>query len=186
MAQDSGLGLFCFRRVIFACLLGLLVPALSQAEEKQSKANIEAKTEQFYVTTHLQTGLHTKAAMDSPVIKQVRGGDTLVILKSGKEFSEVQLKDGTKGWLYSQFIVPEQPAEARIVELEKQLQELQEKLQSQPVKQHNSAVALQKQINDYQETIAQLKEELKAWEQLDFQDRQAQQKYANRLNRELE
>lgn len=185
MAQVSGVGLFWFRRVIFACLLGLLVPALSQAEEKQSKANIEAKTEQFYVTTHLQTGLHTKAAMDSPVIKLVRGGDTLVILKSGKEFSEVQLKDGTKGWLYSQFIVPEQPAEARIVELEKQLQELQEKLQSQPVKQHNSAVALQKQINDYQETIAQLKEELKAWEQLDFQDRQAQQKNANQINHEL-
>jgi SH3 domain protein len=190
MTQVSGLGLFWFRRVIFACLLGLLLPALSQAAEKQAKAKTAAKTEQFYVTTHLQTGLHTKAAMDSPVIKLVRGGDALVILKSAKEFSEVQLKDGTTGWLYSQFITPEQPAEVRVVELENQLQDLQaqlqpEKQQSSVAEKNTTDAVLQKQINDYQETITQLKEELKAWEQLDFQDRQAQQKHANQINHEL-
>ncbi len=183
MIQNLGVGCYCRSKLHytlpFALLFALLLLPLS----------VSAESEQYYVTTHLQTGLHTKAAMDSPVVKLVTGGEAIEVLQAGKEFSQVQLNDGTKGWLYSQFIIPEKPAEARVTELENQLADLQEQL----AKEHSQSVAkvsntdndLQSQLEEYQATIARLKEELKAWEQLDFQDRQAQQEHALQINRQL-
>ncbi len=183
MIRVSGIVFSC-RQILVSCLGLLLLTTLATATE----------TKPFYVSTHLQTGLHTQAAMDSPVIKLVSGGEAISMLKAGKKFSQVQLKDGTKGWLYSQFIVQEQPAEARVEELEKQLQDLQQQLHSAQQKKADIVVApanssnnaeLQKQLEEYQATISQLKEELKAWEQLDFQDRQAQKEHDREINYQL-
>ncbi len=160
----AGFGLFLFL-------------VLAQAED--------AIAEGYYITTHLQLGLHTRPAMDSPVVKLVRGGDTISILKAEQEFSQVQLKDGSKGWLSNQFITIEQPAESRVAELEAQLQKLQEQLQpGSPVAADKNS-ALEEKITTYEDTIAGLKEELKAWEQLDFQDRQAQKENARKINQQL-
>lgn len=183
MIQNLGVGCYCRSKLhytlSFALLFALLLLPLA----------VSAESEQYYVTTHLQTGLHTKAAMDSPVVKLVTGGEAIEVLQAGKEFSQVQLKDGTKGWLYSQFIIPEKPAEARVTELENQLADLQEQLgeeHRQPVTNiSNNETELQSQLEEYQATIASLKEELKAWEQLDFQDRQAQQEHALQINSQL-
>ncbi len=186
MIQNLGVGCYCnsycrsklHYTLPFALLFALLLLPLS----------VSAESEQYYVTTHLQTGLHTKAAMDSPVVKLVTGGEAIEVLQAGKEFSQVQLNDGTKGWLYSQFIIPEKPAEARVTELENQLADLQEQLEEnrQPAANiSNNDTELQSQLEEYQATIARLKEELKAWEQLDFQDRQAQQEHALQINSQL-
>ncbi len=178
MTQDSGVSCFCRPILYYALLFALLLQSLA----------VSAESEQYYVTTHLQTGLHTKAAMDSPVVKLVAGGEAIEVLQAGKEFSQVQLKDGTKGWLYSQFIIPEKPAEVRVTELENQLADLQEQLadkNSQPVDNISNNAELQSRLEEYQATIARLKEELKAWEQLDFQDRQARQEHAVQINSQL-
>ena len=187
MIQNLGVGCYCnsycrskrHYKLPFALFFALLLLPLV----------VLAESEQYYVTTHLQTGLHTKAAMDSPVVKLVTGGEALKVLQVGKEFSQVQLKDGTKGWLYSQFIIPEKPAEVRVSELENQLADLQEQLadkNSQSVDNiSNNDAELQSRLEEYQATIARMKEELKAWEQLDFQDRQAQQEHALQINSQL-
>ncbi len=148
----------------------------------------DVKPEVYYITTHLQLGLHTLPAMDSPVVELVSGGESISILKAEKKFSQVQLKDGSKGWLASQFITLEQPAESRVAELEVQLQKLQQQLQGSSPAAADAADkdnALEQKITDYKETIAGLKEELKAWEQLDFQDRQAQKENARQINQQL-
>tara|TARA_R110000782_G_scaffold49668_14_gene108075 strand:+ start:723 stop:1445 length:723 start_codon:yes stop_codon:yes gene_type:complete len=84
--------------------------------------------ETVYVIDELKIGLHKDRTIDSPIIKLVPSGASLSIIKRDNDLLQVQEAGGTKGWINSKYVVVEKPGKSRIIELEKQNENLQQEI----------------------------------------------------------
>jgi len=171
-------------------LTGLLLSGMIT----QVVAQTDIPEKRHYISARLQLGLHTKASMDSPVKELISSGSAVEVLNSEKDFSEIKTATGVQGWIKSKFLTREEPAAVKINQLEEALQATEEKLQlqlaeasqsdqSEPADSHSELSDSKERA--YKETIASLEAELKAWEQLDSQDKRAQKEQAEKNNTEL-
>lgn len=162
-----------------------------------------------YISPRLQLGLHTKATLDSPIKILISSGMAVEVLKTDKEFSKIKTPKGAEGWVKSKFLTEEEPAELKVKKMQEALKRaqdsLKQRLENKDEKLDCPAVettvcpevadtatdtstdiqAFDKERAGYKETISNLKEELKAWEQLDRQDKLAQKEQAEKNNRVL-
>lgn len=183
---------------LLLCLI-LSATLFSTALAAETSKNTQ---EQHYISPRLQLGLHTKASLDSPIKVLISSGMMVEVLKSEKEFSKIKTEKGVEGWVKSKFITQEEPAIVKVekmkLALQKAQQLLKERLQAEET--NNKTLpdsVVQKEVTEasgqlsseekrmYEETIEGLKEEIKAWEQLDRQDKQAQKELAEKHNRLL-
>ncbi len=154
------------------------------------QAQTEAQQSSHYISPRLQLGLHTKASLDSPIKELLSSGTAVKVLKSDKDFTQIKAPSGTKGWIKSKFLTAEEPAALKVKQLELALQQAQQKLLKQvaQIRQMNTEAESDPQDTSQranEETIAQLKAELQAWEQLDLQDKQLLKEQAGKINQQL-
>ncbi|MCU7940567.1 MAG: TIGR04211 family SH3 domain-containing protein [gamma proteobacterium symbiont of Bathyaustriella thionipta] len=176
-------------RVLLCCIAIItLVPAPQVLSQEQEQG-------QYFISPRLQLGLHTQASLESPITTLISSGMAVEVLKNKKEFSQIKLSDGTEGWIKTRFLTLEEPAIRKIEALEESLQNALEK-NSSPcdsaltteeaiTETLSSQLSFNEERESYEETIATLQEELKAWEQLDSQDKQAKQIQAEKNNQQL-
>jgi len=170
---------------LFFMSLSLLILSLQVQAESE---------EQYYITPELQLGLHTKASMESPVKLLISSGMAVKVIKVEKEFSLIKTETGSEGWVKNQFLTNETPAVLQVVEMKEALQRAQDlmkaRLKNDTEKASVEDATQNSQLSNdekaaYEETIAELKDEIKAWEQLDHQDKVAQQAQAEKANQIL-
>lgn len=159
--------------------------------------------EQYYISPRLQLGLHTKASLDSPIKVLIGSGMPVEVITKDKEFSQVKTSEGAEGWVKSKFLTKEQPARLKVEKMQVELQQAQQLRQAYLEDNKTKKTGISRSESDadlieanktagnllsedekaiYEETISGLKEELKAWEQLDRQDKLAQEKQAEKTN----
>jgi len=144
----------------------------------------------YYISPNLQLGLHTQASLNSPIKTLLSSGTVVQIIKTNKDFSQIKTADNKVGWIKSQFISQQEPASVKVKKLQYALdQALKTSPETAPAVssslQKNNSNSSDATINNYKNTISALREELKAWEQLDFQDKQAQKIQAEKSNQQL-
>ena len=174
MKQNSEFKLY---RQVVLCLLSIIICI--------SASQVSAQEEgQYFISPRLQLGLHTEASLESPIKKLIASGMAVEVIKTEKEFSLIKTSDGTEGWIKARFLTQDEPSSLTVDKLEKALQEALNNNNSLS----DSATASETPVTDtaseallsdeeraaYEENIATLQEELRAWEQLDSQDRHAQ------------
>lgn len=187
--------LLWYRRVILY-LLSLVSMLIFISASPVTAQEQEQKQEVYFISPGLQLGLHTKASLESPIKKLIASGNSVEVIKAKEQFSQIKMQDGTKGWIKSRFLTQNEPAIRKVEKLEKALQDAltKNKFLSASIAEtpgtDSENLSSEKSLSDkeieaYKETIAALKEELKAWEQLDYQDKQAQKVQAEKVNQQL-
>lgn len=183
----SGSWLLCL-----SLIFTLLSPAYAEPQVQVEQ--------QYYISPRLQLGLHTKASLDSPIKVLISSGMPVEVITKEKEFSQVKTPEGAEGWVKNKFLTKEQPARFKVEKMQAQLQ--QARLEDSKTK--KTGISRSESESDlieanktsenllpddekaiYEETISGLKEELKAWEQLDRQDKLAQEEQAEKTNEQL-
>ena len=185
-------GLKLSSRLLYLLLVGaLLSPLHAQAETEIAG--------QHYISPRLQLGLHTQASLESPIKVLISSGMAVKVIKTEAEFSLIKTTEGAEGWVKSKFLSTEEPAELKLGKMQAALQRaeqlLKDRLQDEAagktsVPPSETAPGMNASLSDeekaaYEETISGLKEEIKAWEQLDRQDKQAIQVQAEKNNQLL-
>lgn len=92
------------------CLL-LLLPCSALAKD-------------IYVSDSLKTSLRISPGYNSKIITMVRAGERVNILEVKKEWSKVQLVDGTQGYMMNQALSEEPPKDFQLKELQKKYDNL--------------------------------------------------------------
>lgn len=176
MKQNSKFKLY---RQAALCLLLMLFISVSPVSAQQQG--------QYFISPELQLGVHTEAALKSPIKELLTIGTAVEVIKTDKEFSQIKTPEGTTGWVKAQFLTTDEPSELKVDKLEKALQEALSNNASQAsiTDATSDQLFTYEQKQTYEETISTLQEELKAWEQLDSQDRQAQKIQAEKNNQQL-
>ncbi len=174
----------------------LLASALFSPLQTQAETEI---TQQHYISPRLQLGLHTQASLDSPIKVLISSGKAVEVIKTEEQFSLIKTTEGVEGWVKSKFLSTEEPAELKIEKMRSALQRAQQSLKdrlqdeaagktseipSETDSGMNTSLSDEEKAA-YEGIIAGLKEELKAWEQLDRQDKQALQEQAEKKNQIL-
>ncbi|MCK5647460.1 MAG: TIGR04211 family SH3 domain-containing protein [Gammaproteobacteria bacterium] len=177
-----------FKGLKSAALLLCLLSASALLFSIQAQAQ-----QQQYISPRLQLGLHTQASLDSPIKELISSGTAVEVIKIDKDFSRIKTQKGIEGWVKSKFLTQEEPAVLKVEKMQDALQRAQqfmkERLQDEEAeKSIASPSESQLSIDEkaaYEDTISGLKEELKAWEQLDRQDKQAHKKQLEKNNQLL-
>ena len=66
--------------------------------------------ETLYVTDRILLGIHQTADEQSPILKSIPSGSTVTVISKQGDFLNVKIKDGTQGWVASNFLVKNKPA----------------------------------------------------------------------------
>ncbi|WP_214660490.1 SH3 domain-containing protein [sulfur-oxidizing endosymbiont of Gigantopelta aegis] len=189
------------------------VQAEEQQLKPNTKQNIKQKPS-HYISPRLQLGLHTKPSLESPIVDLISSGTAVEVLKVEGAFSKIKNLVGNEGWVKNKFLTQDEPAILQLNTMRAALQRAQgfmkERL-ADGCPETNAAETKGSETNltdepaacpevaeipavenlseaekmGYLATIAELKEEIKAWEQLDRQDRQAQKRQAEKNNQLL-
>jgi SH3 domain protein len=96
------------KRAVLCLVLGLAAAAAAGAET-------------VYVTDTLRLGLHRAADTSDRPFENLVSGTELEVLERNSSYAHVRLADGRDGWVKAAFIVTEEPAAARVLDLEAQL-----------------------------------------------------------------
>ncbi len=112
------------------CLLLLSFPALAK---------------ELYVSDTLKTSLRIAPGFNSKVVRMVRAGEKITVIEVQKEWSRVQLADGTQGFMMNQALSEESPKGPQLKELQLKFDGLSEKFTAMKtdydaVKQENEAL----------------------------------------------
>lgn len=183
-------------RLLLCMVLVSLLFTSVQAEQASQSA-------QQYISPRLQLGIHTQATLESPIKQLISSGMAVEVLAVDKDFSRIKTADSIEGWVKSKFLTTNEPA-AMLLEKMRQQKAQREKQQvaqagAEAVAQSatdacESQALAAPSVNDspgedekavYEAQIAALKEEIKAWEQLDRQDKKTLQAQAEKANRQL-
>ncbi len=164
------------------CIFCLLILSLLTLNNVSAAPDEGGKN--YYISPKLQLGIHTQASFNSPIRALISSGAKVKVLKKKHAFSQIKTAKGTIGWVKSKFLTQEEPLIKKIKKLEIALKN------NHPQKnEQNTPLTIdstwQAQKQSYEETIAMLKEELKAWEQLDVQDKEAQKIQMKKDNQQL-
>lgn len=120
----------------------------------------QALAEKRYVTDNILLDIHVGADKKTSVIKSVPSGTELEVLDTEEGFSEIRLKDGTEGWVRSDFVMTEIPATQKYDVLaqqyEKTTQEL-DKLKIDYTKKNRELQTRRDQLSNATTTIKDLK-----------------------------
>lgn len=74
--------------------------------------------------------LRAGAGLDNPVLGSVAPGERLEVIGGSGEWARVRRADGTIAWIASRYLAREMPPEARVGELEAELERLRQQLES--------------------------------------------------------
>ncbi|MCU7799613.1 MAG: TIGR04211 family SH3 domain-containing protein [gamma proteobacterium symbiont of Lucinoma myriamae] len=162
---------FYLYRQIVLCLLSIIIFISASQASAQEEG-------QYFISPRLQLGMHTEASLESPIKKLIASGMAVEVIKTEEEFSLIKTSDGTEGWIKVRFLTRDEPSRLTVDKLEKALQEALNNNASQSASE-TSDTSYEALLSDeeraaYEENITTLQEELKAWEQLDSQDKHAQ------------
>ena len=116
--------------------------------------------EQSYVTDRISLDIHVGADEKTSVIKSVPSGTELEVLDEEGNFVEIRLRDGTQGWVNSDFVMIEIPAAKKYdvlaTQYEKTTQEL-DKLKLDYTKKNRELQTRRDQLSNATTTIRDLK-----------------------------
>lgn len=119
-----------------------------------------ATAEKRYVTDRILLGIHTEANEASTLIKSVPSGTELEVLDTAEGFVQIQLDDGTEGWVSSGFVMEQTPSTRKYDVLahqyEKTTQEL-DKLKVDFAKKDRELEVRRDQLSNANTTIKELK-----------------------------
>src|SRR5271166_203336 len=79
------------------------------------------RAETAYVSDDLVLGVYAEQNQQGQRLKTLHSGAVVETLATSGEFTQVQLADGTSGWVKSSFLITHKPATARVKELEDEL-----------------------------------------------------------------
>lgn len=120
----------------------------------------QALAEKRYVTDRILLGIHTKADETSSLLKSIPSGTEFDVLEKKEGFLKIKLKDGTKGWVSSGFVMKETPSTRKYDVLahqyEQTTQEL-DKLKVDYAKKDRELQVRRDQVSNATTTIKELK-----------------------------
>lgn len=74
-----------------------------------------------YVSDELVLGVYAEKNQQGQRLTTLHSGARVETLATEGEFTQVQLADGTRGWVKSNFLIQREPAAARVAELEEEI-----------------------------------------------------------------
>ncbi|MGI6655548.1 MAG: TIGR04211 family SH3 domain-containing protein [Desulfobulbus sp.] len=95
--------LSALRRIVLFCTLPLLL-GLAVSQVQAAPAPSSKKTDLLYIKPSLEVLMRKNPAGNSRIIATLPMGTAVRLLKGGKDWSQIQLQNGTKGWVRSQFL----------------------------------------------------------------------------------
>lgn len=125
-------------------ILGLFVASQASAE---------------YVSDRLYLGLYAVADSTGSPIKTLNSGTQLEVLQKQGDFMQVRLKDGTQGWVRTEFISKDVPAKQQLLEVTAE----RDKLRNQSRRMGNEQAALkrlERQLKQANQSIKELKQKI--------------------------
>jgi len=84
--------------------------------------------ETMYVTDIVQLGLHRAADTSDAAFRNLESGTEVTVLERATNFARIRTADGEEGWVRSFYLIAEQPARARVAELEASVRTLEQQL----------------------------------------------------------
>jgi len=78
-----------------------------------------AWAETAYVTDKLQLNIYATQDLDGASLKKLRSGDKVEVLSRAGRVAEVKVDSGQQGWVKNLYLVADEPARARINQLER-------------------------------------------------------------------
>ena len=84
----------------------------------------------MFVIDKLLVGVHQERSLDSPIIKAFPTGTVLEVLKREGELAQVRGPGNVIGWVDAVYLTGEQPASAKLADIETQNQKLREDLKA--------------------------------------------------------
>jgi SH3 domain protein len=141
-------------------------------------APVLAGAETAYVTDMLRLGIHNAADTSDRPFDNLISGTPLEVLERAPNYARVRTPGGQEGWVKSAYLVAEKPAQARVAEVEAEVERLRAELQvaqSAHDQAETTADALSRQVaasagsdDAIRETLERLKRENTSYtEQLD-------------------
>lgn len=114
-----------------------------------------------FVIDELWLQLRTGPSSEYRIIKAVKSGDKLKILKDDKEsgYSQVRTKEGTEGWVLTRFLDSKPIAKIRLSWAETKIKELTEELETAKT-QLDEVVGKNSNLNNTSSTLARKNEQL--------------------------
>ncbi len=97
-------------RAVWASMVALLTLVAAQGRAATA-----------YVSDDLVLGVYAEKNQLGPRLTTLHSGAVVEALGTSGEFTEVQLADGTSGWVKSSFLITHKPATLRVKELEDEL-----------------------------------------------------------------
>ncbi len=108
-----------------------------------------AAAETAYVTDNLRLGLHRAEDTSDRAFRTLDSGQELEIVSRDRNYAQVTLPDGTRGYVKAAYLVAEKPAKLIVAETEAEVSRLQGELEE-----------LRRQFAGPAETISGLEQEL--------------------------
>lgn len=105
-----------FRVCLFTLVVAVPFPGMANAETG-------------YIVDQLLVGLRENKNVSAKLVRVLPTGERLEILEKDGESALVRTMDGAKGWVEVAYLTTEPPAQARIPDLEKKIDELDQQLQ---------------------------------------------------------
>lgn len=157
-------------RLTLIFLLTLLLPAIGVAQTA-------------YVTDNLRLGLHRAEDTSDRSFRTLESGQELEILSRNRNYAQVQLPDGTQGYVKAAYLVDEKPAKLIVSETRQELESLQAevtRLEESFAEPAATIASLEQrlaestgELDSAQERIAELREQND-----DYAERYSQYKYS--------
>jgi SH3 domain protein len=88
--------------------------------------SVSAYADTQYVSDKLIITMRTGAGGDYKIIKSLKAGTLVEVLKETGEYYKVQTKDGKEGWVLKQYITTDIPKTITISELKKEIEKLKD------------------------------------------------------------
>lgn len=77
---------------------------------------ILASAETVYITDNLRLGLHQAADTSDRAFRMLESGQELDVISRDRNYANVQLPDGARGYVKAAYLVPEKPAKLIVAE----------------------------------------------------------------------
>jgi SH3 domain protein len=123
-----------------------------------------AVADTLYVTDRILLGVHQQAAETSPVVTTIPSGTAVNVLNRSDDFAQIQLADGTQGWVSAAYLSTNKPATAQLDMVNAQLKQAQNQIDSlnDKLKKHaRDNQVLQDEVSNDKSTIQELRKKLK-------------------------
>ena len=87
-----------------------------------------AAVEQAWVRSEIRLNVRTGAGTQFRIVSAIATGDEVAVLKRTEKWTQVRLANGDEGWIPVGYLKPDPPPTIRLLQLEKEVAELSERL----------------------------------------------------------